>query len=171
VLRGRAEPQVRHLTAEDRRLLARLGIVVGELVVFSPELLSPRAIERRAALWAARSGARVHVPGGPAVALADDADVGYWYAIGYVPFGPRAIRADLAERVYARLHAATRAGPAALPAEPCAWLACAPEELEAIAEAMGFVEASAGQWMLRPRRTGGRARGRGGRRARVSRAG
>ncbi|HEY8375469.1 MAG TPA: hypothetical protein VIK91_03225, partial [Nannocystis sp.] len=169
VLRARADAQVRHLTAEDRRLLGGLGIVVGELVVFSPELLSPWAVQRRAALWAGRSGARGHkVPTATAIEIDEGVEVGYYHAIGYPPFGPRAIRCDLAERTYARLRAATRAGPGALPEEPCAWLSCGPEELAAIAAAMGFVEVRAGQWVLPPRRS---RRARGGRRGRIRAAG
>lgn len=170
VLRARADPQVRHLTADDRRLLRRLGVTVGERVVFSAELLSPWAVERRAALWAARTGTRVPSPGAAvSTPIAAHGDVGLFYAIGYPPFGPRAIRADVAEQVFARLVAATRAGPAALPEEPGAWLDCAADELQEVAAAMGFVEVEDGLWMLAPRRP---ERSRSGRRgARVSRAG
>ncbi|MCY1070824.1 helicase-related protein [Nannocystis sp. RBIL2] len=161
VLRARAEPQVRHLTGDDRRLLGRLGLKIGELVVFSPELLTTWSVERRAALWAARSGSRVTPPGeARSIALTDDADPAAFHAIGFPPFGPRAIRADIAERVFNRVVAATRAGPAALPEELAAWIGCAADEVPAIVAAMGFDEVAEDRWLLAPRRPERRGRRR-----------
>jgi ATP-dependent RNA helicase SUPV3L1/SUV3 len=171
VLRARADPQVRHLTGEDRRLLARLGVQLGELVVFSPELLTPWAVERRAALWAARGGARVEPPGeARSIALADGEEPAPYHALGFVPLGPRAVRADVAERAFTRALAATRGGPGPLPDALAGELGCAAEELPAIAAAMGFSEVEPDRWVLPPRRAD--RRGRGGRRhGRVRRTG
>lgn len=166
VLRARAEPQVRALTAEDRRLLGRLGLKIGELVVFAPELLSPWAVERRAALWAARAGTRLTLPGEAlSIALGEEEEAGPYHAIGFPPFGPRAIRADVAERAYVRALAAMRAGPAALPFELAEWIGCASDEVPGIVGAMGFDEVEPDRWVLAPRRSERRGRRRGVRRA------
>ncbi|WP_263429716.1 helicase-related protein [Nannocystis pusilla] len=162
VLRARAEQQVRHLTADDRRLLGRLGVKVGELVVFAPELLSAWAVERRAALWAARSGTRVHLPGeAPSLAVRDEDEPAMFHALGFPPFGPRAVRADVAERAYARVLAVTRAGPAALPEELAGWIGCEAGDVPEIVAAMGFEEVEADRWLLAPRRPERRGRRHG----------
>lgn len=165
VMRARAELQVRSLTPDDRKLLQKIGARVGELVVFVPELLAPAAVLQRAALWSARLGGRalpLPEPGRVSVPVDPAIDVGFYHAIGFPPLGPRAIRADQAERVYQKLLEVTRAGPSALPEELCGWLGCKREELPAIATAMGLTETEPGRFVLVRRVE--RARRRGGRR-------
>lgn len=151
VLRRRAEPQVRALRPDDRRLVQGLGVRIGELVIFAPALLTPWAVARRAALWAARAGRPMEAPEAASIAIGGDAEVAGLHAIGFVPLGPRAIRADVAERAYAAIMAALRAGPARLPEAPAGWIGCAPAELEEVALAMGFVEVEPGVFAAAPR--------------------
>lgn len=161
VLRARAEAQVRNLKPEDRKIVGRLGLKVGELTIFAPELLTPWAVTRRAALWTARAGRTIEAPEGASAAIAEGAEVAGFHAIGFPPFGPRALRADVAERVFLKLQEAVRAGPARLPEEVAGWIEGSIGELEEVAIAMGFVEIEPGVFALVRRAP--RAR-RGGRR-------
>lgn len=158
VTRARADAQVRSLGAADRRALARIEVEVGEWMVYARPLLTPTSVLTRAALWAGWSGERGRAPPAGVTAARGEEEVGYWYAIGMAPLGPVALRVDVAEALFVRLAAETRAGPAPLPAGLAAGLGCSEEALEAIAGALGFVEVDAGRLVLgrggarRPRR-------------------
>ncbi len=140
LLRARCEAQVAGLDADDRKLCAQLKITVGALVVFVPALLEPAAVVKRAALWSAANGRPPKLPtaGRVSVAVEDDVPASWYHAIGYPPFGPRAVRADQAERSFSRLLQATSAGPTALPAELASWLGCSQADAGEVAEAMGL---------------------------------
>jgi ATP-dependent RNA helicase SUPV3L1/SUV3 len=160
VLRGRADEQVRHLRPDDRRILGRLGLNVGELVVYSPELLTPAAVARRAALWSARTGRRQWPqPEEASIRVETELEFAFYHAVGYPPFGPLAIRADVAEETFRALVEVTRAGPAELPEELAAAIGGDVEDLAEVALAMGFSEIEAGRFAL-VRRTERRRRGR-----------
>jgi ATP-dependent RNA helicase SUPV3L1/SUV3 len=149
VLRARADAQVRHLRPEDRRMLGRMGIRVGELVVYSPELLTPAAITRRAALWSARTGRRQWPePAEASIRVETELEFAFYHAVGYPPFGPLAIRADVAEETFRALVEATRAGPAELPEGLAAAIGGDVEDVAEVAVAMGFVEVDAGRFAL-----------------------
>lgn len=86
------------LTARDHEQLRRIGVVVGHLSVYLSSTLRPRALEQRATVSA------IFEPG---VALPAPGKTNYetrtlsptsWRRLGYVELGPRACRADLAER-------------------------------------------------------------------------
>jgi len=92
------------LGAPEKELMARHGIRVGELSVYVPQLLRPPALRTRALLLRAfEPGANVPPdlgrPTQPIGTLAAPA----WRALGHVVLGPRAFRADLAERPAALL--------------------------------------------------------------------
>lgn len=98
-LRRELTPSLRVLDAEQRRELARAGVVVGTLCVAARAAGSGPNRERRVALL------RAHEPelslpeplGKPSyesAALSPKA----WLAAGYVALGPRVVRVDLAER-------------------------------------------------------------------------
>lgn len=140
LLRARCEAQVQGLDADDRKLCAQLKITVGALVVFVPALLEPAALVKRAALWSAVHGRPPALPAPGRVSVPVDPEVpaSWYHAIGYPPFGPRAVRADQAERSFSRLLQATSAGPVALPNELASWLGCSQAEAGEVAEAMGL---------------------------------
>ncbi|MBL9107010.1 MAG: helicase [Myxococcales bacterium] len=166
VLRAKAEPQVRALTADDRALCTKMGVQLGQLVVFAAgPLASDAALVQRAALWSA-----LHGPGGEppsakrtSIAVDPDVEVSWYHAIGFPPFGPRAIRADQAERVYARLTQTLAAGPAALPPELASWLGCGQAEVAEVAAAMGLVAVDRERFALVRADRGRRSRRRGNR--------
>jgi ATP-dependent RNA helicase SUPV3L1/SUV3 len=165
VLRARCELQVRSLTADDRKICAALGVSLGGLVVFAGELLAPGPVLRRAALWAARHGRPPGPPpaGRTSIAVVDGADPSYYHAIGYPPFGPRAIRADQAERVHSRLLQVASGGPAPLPAELASWLGCSQAEVAEVALAMGLVAVDGERYAFVRADRGRRGRRRGAR--------
>lgn len=165
VLRSKADAQVRNLTADDRAACTKLGIQLGQLVVFATALLTDEAIVQRSALWSAFHGPGGEPPSAKRVSIAVDEEVlpGWYHAIGYPPFGPRGIRADQAERAYARLVQAMAAGPAALPQELASWLGCGQAEAGEVAVAMGLVAVDRERYALVRADRGRRSRRPGGR--------
>jgi ATP-dependent RNA helicase SUPV3L1/SUV3 len=140
--RSRVESLIDVLTDRERRHLARLGIVIGVFTVFLKGLAKPGAIRLRAALWrAAQDGpAALPLPGPGRVSMAVQADIdpGYYNAIGYPAIGPRAIRADMLDRLMARLDRATVKG--AMPPDDtiAPVLGCAREEADQVLLALGW---------------------------------
>jgi len=152
-----------------REAVARAGIVVGPVVVFVPAGLTPDAIAARTALATAWYGAgrALRPPAGGAVSFQAGRGIDHaaYAAIGFPVLGPRAVRADVAARVGARLVASPPDAPPA-DAEVASWLGCTTREVRRIVEALsGAVGAAraerAGQPMEekteseieRPRRT------------------
>jgi ATP-dependent RNA helicase SUPV3L1/SUV3 len=97
-----AAPLVAALTAGERATLAERAIVLGRCSVFARELVKGRALASRVLLLrtAGRrvpeiAPGRTSVPrrGGDAILV----------ALGFVPIGPRAVRADVAERLVTEL--------------------------------------------------------------------
>jgi ATP-dependent RNA helicase SUPV3L1/SUV3 len=130
-----------------REAVARAGIVLGPIVVYATAGLTPDAIAARVALATAWYGAgrALRPPAGGAVSfpVGRGIDHGAFAAIGFPVFGPRAVRADVAERVGARLDA--------LDTAIASWLGCTTREVRRIIEALaanrpalGRTERSAG---------------------------
>jgi ATP-dependent RNA helicase SUPV3L1/SUV3 len=70
-----------------------------------------------------------------------DADPRAYAAVGYPIFGPRALRADVAERVHRALSAAGEApGPRLL----ASWMGCPAREVERVVEALADSREGAG---------------------------
>jgi ATP-dependent RNA helicase SUPV3L1/SUV3 len=113
--------QLRALDPASRARLGRLGVRLGEHVVYVPALLNPGAIQTRAALCNAYltgtlpgpRSARVRIepprPGAVSLRVAPAVPTPAYAAIGYPVFGSRAIRADLVDAVGARLRGRARA--------------------------------------------------------------
>jgi ATP-dependent RNA helicase SUPV3L1/SUV3 len=164
VLTGRAREQLASLSREDRVLLTRLGVQLGRRLVFVPALLSPQALLQRAALCAASlpvtasfeppDPAAVSVPANVAV----QRDV--YTALGFPVFGPRAIRADVAEQASQLLRRAAKRGPFSVPAPLAPLLACPDDEAARIVRAFGYRAASGGRFQ-RPRRRTPRSKAAG----------
>lgn len=98
-LRRDLAPSLGVLNAEQRRELARTGVVVGSLCVYAKAAATAPNRDRRAALVRAfePDAALPESLGKPSyesLSLSPKA----WLAAGYVVLGPRAIRVDLAER-------------------------------------------------------------------------
>jgi ATP-dependent RNA helicase SUPV3L1/SUV3 len=106
------EQQMAELNEEDRKALAKLGVRVGVYSLYFPSMLKPVPIRLRAGLWmVARS--RDNIPplpieGRTSMDLPQGAERDFYGAIGYLPLGNHAIRADMVERLAAMARAAVR---------------------------------------------------------------
>ncbi|MBV8408502.1 MAG: hypothetical protein JOY64_12780 [Alphaproteobacteria bacterium] len=106
------EQQLAELGEEDRKALARLGVRVGVYSLYFPSMLKPVPIRLRAGLWMIAKG-RDGIPplppeGRTSIDLPPDADREFYAAIGYLPLGNHAIRADMVERLAAMARHAVR---------------------------------------------------------------
>ncbi len=140
--RERLESLIASLTDADRRRLHRLGIAIGNHWVFTPGLTKPGAVELRAALWRAEYAVSGLLPlpahGRVSMAIDPAIDTGYYSAIGYPAAGPRAIRADMLDRLMRRLHRATIRG--AMTPDPtiAPVLGCSRADADAVLLALGW---------------------------------
>jgi ATP-dependent RNA helicase SUPV3L1/SUV3 len=118
IWRHDARSQIDLLTDDDRRLLRDIGVRLGGQLVYVPALLTPPAMARRMALLAALLGPSVELdvlPDAGTMPVRADLDPVVYMAMGYAVLGPRAIRADLVERVHRILADAGRRGPFEVP--------------------------------------------------------
>jgi ATP-dependent RNA helicase SUPV3L1/SUV3 len=109
--------------------------------VQAPALLAAQPLAVRAALCRAHAGDGGFVPPTPRQAslrLPRAAAPRLYVACGFPPYGPRAVRGDLVERIHRATGEAGAAGQGTLARKVARWLACPPREaadvLEAIAE-------------------------------------
>ena len=161
---GPARPQLQRLRGRDRQRLRGLGVELGERMIWLPQLLRAPALRLRAALCSAAlpRGVRLASPASEAVALAPDPDIdpAAYTALGFPVFGPRALRADIAERMHGELRSLGRSGPFELPAQLGAQTGVTRDELSEILVAFGYrFDPSDDRW-----RAEGRGRGRRSRR-------
>jgi ATP-dependent RNA helicase SUPV3L1/SUV3 len=106
------EQQLAELGEEDRKALARLGVRVGVYSLYFPSMLKPVPIRLRAGLWMVAHN-RETIPllpaeGRTSMDLPRDAERDFYAAIGYLPLGSHAIRADMVERLAAMARQAVR---------------------------------------------------------------
>jgi ATP-dependent RNA helicase SUPV3L1/SUV3 len=106
------EQQLAELNEEDRKALARLGVRVGVYSLYFPSMLKPVPIRLRAGLWMVARNRETIPPlpaeGRTSMDLPRDADREFYAAIGYLPLGDHAIRADMVERLAAMARQAVR---------------------------------------------------------------
>jgi ATP-dependent RNA helicase SUPV3L1/SUV3 len=155
VPRHRAEAQIAHLTEPDRRALAAAGLRIGRLAVYFPALLEPKPMAQRAMMWGLfhRRAAMPPLSGMMSLPIADADDVAALEAIGYCRLGPRAVRADVAERVAARARRLSRRKTSSPAREFTSLIGCTADELPAVLAALGYAaEPEAEGLRLRPRR-------------------
>jgi ATP-dependent RNA helicase SUPV3L1/SUV3 len=157
--RGFADAQIEALTRDERRWLARRGIVIGRESVYMPALLKRAAVDLRARLWAAAKGLAVPppVPSSDRTWVRIDpqsvAPPDFLDAVGFRVVGPIAVRADVLERVAARAWALAKQGPFAPPAHWPDLPGCGAGEISAVLAALGFERVGQGEKALwRPRR-------------------
>ncbi len=106
------EQQLAELSEDDRKALAKLGVRVGVHSLYFPSMLKPVAIRLRAGLWMV-ANSRDAIPPLPAegrtsIDLPPGAERAFYAAIGYLPLGDHAIRADMVERLAAMARQAVR---------------------------------------------------------------
>ena len=106
------EDQLGQLGEEDRKALARLGVRVGVYSIYFPSMLKPVPIRLRAGLWMIARNRETIPPlpaeGRTSMDLPRDAEREFYTAIGYLPLGNHAIRADMVERLAAMARQAVR---------------------------------------------------------------
>ncbi|MFZ5727285.1 MAG: helicase-related protein [Pseudomonadota bacterium] len=116
---GRAvvEEQLNALTADERPLLRKLGLTIGSLDIFHPQLLKPEAVRWRAALIAAQQGSAIPpLPPHGAVLQKSGSQAGLTTA-GFRRCASGWLRIDMAEKLARQAHAA-RMQAAAPPTAP-----------------------------------------------------
>ncbi|MDB9915787.1 helicase-related protein, partial [Alphaproteobacteria bacterium] len=105
---------VHNLNENEKRSLAKLGLRLGVVTIYLPNLLKPSAINLRALLWSVSNQIfpETGPPGAGRVGVLMDLKVtqSYYRAIGFVPLGKLALRADIAERLSALIRAEARGG-------------------------------------------------------------
>jgi len=106
------EQQMAELNDEDRKALAKLGVRVGVYSLYFPSMLKPVPIRLRAGLWMiARSRDSIPplpIEGRTSMDLPQGAERDFYGAIGYLPLGNHAIRADMVERLAVMARQAVR---------------------------------------------------------------
>src|SRR4030095_11572064 len=106
------EEQLAQLNEEDRKALARLGVRVGVHSLYFPSMLKPVPIRLRAGLWMIAHNRETIPPlpaeGRTSMDLPPNAEREFYAAIGYLPLGDHAIRADMVERLAAMARQAVR---------------------------------------------------------------
>jgi ATP-dependent RNA helicase SUPV3L1/SUV3 len=143
-----AAAQLAQLTPDDRLLLEQAGLHMGRTLIYLAQSLTAASVRARAALLSAYHGAPVPEPLGASVARVRGIEPDVYTALGYPLFGPRAIRADIAERVGDVLLGAGEA-PFAPLGELTVWLGCEKGDLYAIVEAFGYRPVAGGRFVRR----------------------
>jgi ATP-dependent RNA helicase SUPV3L1/SUV3 len=138
--RRAVQAHVKALSPMDRRNLARMDVRLGLYAVYVDSLLKPDRVMARALLWTAHQGLDRLPPLPPEGALSLPLELGFdWYrAIGYLPVGPRALRADQVERLLALLRQGTHEGPFELPGAAPSWFGASRAELLDMVRALDF---------------------------------
>ena len=158
--------EIGRLSPLDRKNLARMDIRIGTQLVYVDTLIKPDAMVAKAVLWCAhRKQKRVPpLPPEGAVSIPVKGSRAFLEMLGYVPAGPRAIRADQYERLLMLTRRGTREGPWEPPAAMPSWFGCTRPELHAVLESLGFPRDEDGRFLPRPKQPRRRRRPRGRRR-------
>ena len=140
VLARAAATQLVALTPRERELLVAAGVELGDCVIQLPALLSVDALGRRLALCRAffEDAARLTIePRVPSLRVVRGVEARTYAAVGYPVFATRAIRADVAERVFqGSREGATDEDGVKLARKVARALRCPPREAEAVLDAM-----------------------------------
>ena len=140
-------PQIAALDDAGRRGLAQAGVRLGALSVFMPAMLKPSRMRCTGLLWWAWSGA-VRPPPVPGSAVTVERDTtvpdACYAALGLVPLGSLVVRADIAERLAARLRKAARSEPFAVDPGLLKLAACKRAKFDDILGALGYEMAGVG---------------------------
>tara|TARA_B100001027_G_C16211859_1_gene305509 strand:- start:391 stop:1020 length:630 start_codon:yes stop_codon:yes gene_type:complete len=103
-----------NLSVLDKRNLARLGLRLGVETIYLPNLLKPAAIKLRALLWSVHNQdfPKDSIPADGRVSIKTLPNVKkeFYRALGFVPLGNLALRADIAERLSALIRIEARNG-------------------------------------------------------------
>ncbi len=142
VSRAGLKSEVKQLSVLDRRNLARMDVRIGTYSIYVDSWLKPARVRDRAMLWTAWKGLDrlLELPTEGAISVPIARELEWYRAIGFLPLGPRALRADQVERLAFILRDATRGGPSVLPAAAASWFGCNRTELAQMAEQLGYLQ-------------------------------
>jgi ATP-dependent RNA helicase SUPV3L1/SUV3 len=149
---------------EQRKLITRLGVRVGALDLFMPDVLKPEARRWRTALKAAAAGAAMPLlPAEATVVLPcpADAERALLQRLGFRAMGPQMLRVDMAERLARHAHEARSAADRPVVDQALATsLGLQPQSVARLMRDLGFRPAAEeGAWVWRgpnrPRRREG----------------
>ena len=149
--------ELKSLTPMDRRNIARMDVRIGTTLVYVESMLKPDKVKDRALLYAASRD--IHplppLPSTGAVSITPPEGMttgaGDWaFALGFVPAGPRAVRADLLERLLLQLRNLSKDGPFRTTPEMPSSLACSRAELHQMIEALGYPPNDEGGFYPKP---------------------
>jgi ATP-dependent RNA helicase SUPV3L1/SUV3 len=155
VTRRQLGPLVKQLGTADRRWLARHGVRLGRVAVFVQDIAAREATALRALLFAVRGGGAAWIPGGPSVSVDSRVSPDACAASGHLILGPRALRADLVERVAQRAFDLAQAGRLQADAALASLAGSSVEEVAGILKALGYAPGAHGRFEWR-RRSGSR---------------
>ncbi len=147
--RAALNDQIALVSKEDRQSIWRLGIRMGTESIYVPALLKPQAAGLTHLLWRVYHD-KLTLPPSPApglVSVETDRDLppDYYAAAGFRPFGPRAIRVDMAERLAFELRKLARQGPFRLPENLMSLVGSPRDEFTQILKAFGYRIDSSGE--------------------------
>ncbi|MBL8659109.1 MAG: disulfide oxidoreductase [Rhodospirillales bacterium] len=158
IARKDAAAQLAALSDRDKATLRAHGLVLGRQSIFFRSILRPAPAGLRALLWAVHAG--VAPPPGldfarTSLLLEKRVPVGLYAAAGFFPVGPRAVRADILERIAGQAHGAARGGAARVPPTMSALLGCGGEDVVGVLRALGFSveDGGDGPMLSRPKAT------------------
>ncbi|HEY0312531.1 MAG TPA: helicase-related protein [Allosphingosinicella sp.] len=149
---------------EQRKLITRLGVRIGALDLFMPDVLKPEARRWRTALKAAAAGAAMPLlPAEATVVLPcpADAERALLQRLGFRALGPQMLRVDMAERLARHAHEARSAADRPVVDQALATsLGLQPQAVARLMRDLGFRPAAEeGAWVWRgpnrPRRREG----------------
>lgn len=134
--------ETKELVADARRALRQKGVRLGPVLVFMPALGKPAAIRLRALLWALWNDRTLPVTlprdGSVTEQLTEkEVDRPLYQAVGYPVFGPRAIRADMLDRIVCEIYDSSAEGTFRAQHKMAEWMGCTIEELYDVLEALG----------------------------------
>ena len=131
------------------------GVRIGRLSVFLPALVGRDATTLRAALSAARRNAPAWLPPADAPSVPADGRVSpaAYAAAGYVPLGPRVLRAETAERLAQRAFERSQSGRLLADDDIAALAGCTAEQAAEVLRALGYSAVADGRFEWRRRKT------------------
>jgi len=142
--RDAVAPQIEALGKAGRKDLRLLGVRLGRHRVYMPALAKAPAVAMRGLLWVVARGPGAPPPPPPpswgrvSLPVAGDAPGGFYQAMGYVPFGALAVRADIAERIASKAWALGRKGAFKATAELMSLAGCGAGGMAAILKGLGY---------------------------------
>ena len=144
VLQKNVKNLLKNLSETDRKRLSKLGLRFGTEILYFPELLKPKATELLSVLWRVSNSSKnsLNMPKGGQVTIQREQSVAaeYYNAIGFIPLGKRAVRADILERVAVALRRQSRKQPFVLEETILSLLGLGYDETALILRAMGYIE-------------------------------